>query len=105
IWDGRSWTPDVAEEREALGRLTFLFAKPLPRAAVIADLKDGAVLRPRAREIALGLVDRYGEETEPEPYHRASWALVRRPYLNPFQYRYALLQSEHAHHLAPDRQE
>src|SRR5262249_2487780 len=30
IWDGRPWTPEVAEEREALGRLAFLFAKPLP---------------------------------------------------------------------------
>jgi cytochrome c-type biogenesis protein CcmH/NrfG len=50
-------------------------------------------------------VDRYHEQTDPEPYHRASWALVRQPYLNTFQYRFALLQAEHACRLAPDRQE
>jgi hypothetical protein len=105
IWDGRPWTPEAPEEREALGRLAFLFAKPLPRAAVDADLRDGAVLRPRAREIALGLVERYHEETDPETYHRASWALVRQPYLNAFQYLFALLQAEQARRLAPDRQE
>jgi WD40 repeat protein len=105
IWDGRSWTPDAAEEREALGRLTFLFAKPLPRAAAIADLQGSAFLRPRAREFALGLVGRYHQETDPEAYHRASWALVRKPYLNAFQYHFALLQAEEARRLAPDRQE
>jgi WD40 repeat protein len=105
IWDGRPWTPDAPEEREALGRLAFLFAKPLPRAAVVADLQGSAVLRPRAREIALGLVDRYREETDPEAYHRASWALVRQPYLNAFQYHFAQLQAEEACRLAPDRQE
>jgi tetratricopeptide (TPR) repeat protein len=104
IWDGRPWTPDAAEEREALGRLAFLFSRPLPRAAVIADLQGSAVLRRRAREIALGLVDRYREETDPEAYHRASWGLVRRPYLNAFQYRFALLQAEHADHLARDHE-
>jgi hypothetical protein len=103
IWDARPWAPDAAEEREALGRLAFLFARPLPRAAVIADLKGSAVLRPRAREIALSLVDRYHEETDPEAYHRASWALVRRPYLNAFQYRFALLQAEHACRLPPGK--
>src|SRR5262249_23816375 len=105
IWDGRPWTPDAAEEREALGRLAFLFARPLPHAAVGAELKDCAVLRPPAREIAMGLGDRYHEETDPEPYHRASWALVRQPYLNAFQYHVALLQAKHACRLAPDRQE
>src|SRR5262249_26473627 len=105
IWEGRSWTPDGAEDREALGRLTFLFAKPLPRASVIASLKGSELLRPRARERALGLVDQYREEIDLETYPRASWALVRQPYLNAFQYRFALLQAEHACRLAPDRQE
>jgi tetratricopeptide (TPR) repeat protein len=34
-----------------------------------------------------------------------SWALVRQPYLNAIQYRFALLQAEHACRLAPDRPE
>ena len=50
-------------------------------------------------------MDRYHEETNPETCHRASWALVRQPYLNTFQYRFALLQAEHACRLARDRQE
>jgi predicted Zn-dependent protease len=50
-------------------------------------------------------VDGYHEETKPETYHRASWALVSQPYLNALQYRFALLQAEHARRLAPDRQE
>jgi hypothetical protein len=50
-------------------------------------------------------VDGYHEETKPETYHRASWAVVRQPYLNAFQYRFALLQAEHACRLDPDRQE
>jgi predicted Zn-dependent protease len=49
--------------------------------------------------------DGYHEETNPETYHRESWALVRQPHLNAFQYRFALLLAEHACRLAPDRQE
>jgi WD40 repeat protein len=105
IWDARPWIPEAAEEREALGRISSLFARPLPRADVVAELKGSEFLRPRARAIALGLVDRYHEETKPEIYHRESWALVCQPYLNAIQYRFALLQAEHACRLAPDRQE
>jgi cytochrome c-type biogenesis protein CcmH/NrfG len=105
LWDARPWTPDAAIEREALGLLDSLFAKPLCRADVIEYLRNARTIRPRARELALSLVDRYHEETDPEAYHRESWALVRQPYLNAIQYRLALLQAEHARRLAPDRQE
>jgi predicted Zn-dependent protease len=50
-------------------------------------------------------VDRSHEETDPETYHRASWTLVRQPYLKAFKYRFALLQAGEACRLAPDRQE
>jgi hypothetical protein len=105
LWDARPWTPEAAIEREALGLLDSLFAKPLRKADVIDYLKNEPTIRPRARQPALALVDRYHEETNPETYHRESWALVRQPYLNAFQYRFALLQAEHASRLAPDRQE
>jgi tetratricopeptide (TPR) repeat protein len=49
-------------------------------------------------------VDCYREETDPETYHKESWALVRQPYLNAIQYGFALLQAKHACHLAPDRE-
>jgi hypothetical protein len=105
VWDARPWTPDAAIEREALGLLDSLFAKPLRKADVIDYLRNAPTIRPRARDLALSLVDGYHEETNPETYHKASWALVRQPYLNAFQYRFALLQAEHACRLAPDRQE
>jgi dipeptidyl aminopeptidase/acylaminoacyl peptidase len=105
LWDARPWTPEAAIEREALGLLNSLFAKPLRKADVIDYLKSSPTIRPLARQLALSLVDRYHEETNPETYHRASWAVVRQPYLNAFQYRFALVQAEHACRLAPVRQE
>jgi WD40 repeat protein len=105
LWDARPWTPEAAIEREALGLLDSLFARPLRKADVIDYLKNALTIRPRARQLALSLVDGYHEETKPEIYHQESWALVRQPYLNAIQYRFALLQAEHACRLAPDRQE
>jgi WD40 repeat protein len=103
IWDGRPWTSEAVFEREALGRLEFLFRKPLCKADVLDYLRNAPPLRPQARQLALSLVDRCHEETDPERYHQASWALVRQPYLNAFQYRFALRQAETACRLAPER--
>jgi WD40 repeat protein len=106
IWDGRPWTPEVAFEaaleREALGLLDFLFARPLRKADVLDYLQDSPMLRPQARQLALSLVDRYREETDPEKYHQASQAIVCQLYLNVSQYRFALKQAEAACRLAPD---
>jgi WD40 repeat protein/serine/threonine protein kinase len=104
LWDARPWTPDAAFEREAVGLLDSLFARPLRKADVIDYLRNESTIRPPARQLALTLVNRYHEETNPETYHQESWALVRQPYLNAFQYRFALLQAEHACRVAPDRQ-
>jgi WD40 repeat protein len=105
LWDARPWTPEAAIEREAVGLLDSLFAMPLCKADVMDYLRSSPTIRPRARQLALSLVDGYHEETKPETYHQASWALARQPYLNTFQYRFALLQAEHACRLAPDRPE
>jgi WD40 repeat protein/serine/threonine protein kinase len=105
FWDARPWTPEVVIEREAVGLLDSLFAKPLRKADVLDYLRNAPTIRPRARQLALSLVAGYHEETNPEIYHQESWALVRQPYLNAIQYRFALLQAEHACSLAPDRQE
>ena len=103
VWDARPWTSDAALEREALGLLDFLFiARPLRKVDALDYVRNSATLRPQARQLAQSLVDRYREETDPEKYHQASWAIVRQPYLNAFQYRFALLQAEHARRLAPD---
>jgi tetratricopeptide (TPR) repeat protein len=103
VWDARPMTRDDGEVREALGLLEFLFAKPLCQADIIALLRRSATIRPRARELALSLAQSYHEEKAPEPYHKASWAVVRRPYLNVFQYGVALLQAEQACRLLPDK--
>jgi WD40 repeat protein len=103
LWDARPWTPEAAIEREALGLLDSLFAKPLCKADVTDYLRHAPTIRPRARQLALSLMDGYHEETKPETYHRESWALVRQPYLNAVQYRFALLQAEHACRLLPGK--
>jgi predicted NACHT family NTPase len=105
VWDARPWTSEAAVEREVLGLLDSLFAKPLRKDDVLDYLRNAPTIRPRARQLALSLVGRYHEETNPEIYHQESWALVRQPYLNSFQYRFALLQAEHACRLARDRQD
>jgi hypothetical protein len=101
IWDARPLTPELGVEREALGLLEYLFAKPLRKADVRDYLRDSPTIRPEARQLALSLVERYREEDNPDAYHRAAWAVVRQRYLNPFQYRFALRQADTARQLAP----
>src|SRR5205085_475627 len=90
IWDGRPWTPVAGIQREALGLLDFLFAKPLSKADVLEFLSRLPGIRPEARQLALGWADRYPEETDPERYHRAARRVTRVRYLNDFQYQFAL---------------
>ena len=52
LWDARPWTPDAAIEREAVGLLDSLFAKPLRKADVVDYLKNSPTIRPRARQLA-----------------------------------------------------
>jgi tetratricopeptide (TPR) repeat protein len=106
IRDARPWDPlEAATEREALGLLDFLFSRPLCAADVAQFLRTSQMITQRARGRALTLAQRYHEEADPARYGHASWAIVRQPYLNVFQYRFALLQAEQACRLAPDRQE
>ena len=101
--DARPLTPEVGVEREAVGLLEFLFAKPLCRAAVVEHLHNSSTIRPQVRQKALSLVSRYREETDAERFHRPSWALVSQRYLNASQYRFALRQAETARRLAPEQ--
>jgi WD40 repeat protein/serine/threonine protein kinase len=103
FWDARPLGPDAVVEREALGLLEFLFAKPLCKADVIDHLRNSPTISEPARQLALEVVDRYHEETDPERYHRAAWAVARQRYLNANQYRFALRQAKAACRLAPDR--
>jgi tetratricopeptide (TPR) repeat protein len=101
MWDARPLTAERVGEREALGLLAFLYAKPLSKEHVLEFLNTSPTLRPQVRKLALTLSLRYQEEKDPERYHQAAWALLRQPYLNDIQYRYALRQSETACHLLP----
>jgi tetratricopeptide (TPR) repeat protein len=84
-----------------LGRLDFLFTKPLRSADVLDYLKNATGITPKARRMTLEMVDRYHEETDPERYWQASSAVVRKQYLNAFQYGFALQQARAACELAP----
>ncbi len=48
---------------------------------------------PRCANEPLDLAERYRDEQQAEPYHRASRALVRQPYLNRAQYHFGLRQA------------
>jgi WD40 repeat protein/serine/threonine protein kinase len=106
VWDARLGNqPTALAEREALGLLDFLFTKPLCKADVRHYLGASPTISQQARQIALSLLEGYHEEKDSEAYQQASWAIVRQPHFNAFQYRFALLQAEHACRLAPDRQD
>jgi WD40 repeat protein len=103
IWDTRPWTAEVVAEREAVGLLNCLFAKPLCQADVLDYVQNARTISPRARQTAKALVGRYREEADPERYYQASRAIVRQPHLNRVQYDFALRQARTACRLAPDK--
>jgi WD40 repeat protein/serine/threonine protein kinase/Flp pilus assembly protein TadD len=105
VWDARPASVDGQLEREALGALEALFARPLCRADAREHLGGLRTVRPEARQSALALVDRYREESNPDVYYQAGWSVARQGYLNPLQYAFALRQAETACRLAPARAE
>jgi hypothetical protein len=102
VFDARPLTPAILVEREALGLLEFLYAKPLRQADVIEHLKNSPTITPAARQRALALVEGYREEADPERYYQASRALLRQPNLNRIQYHFALRQALTACERAPE---
>jgi eukaryotic-like serine/threonine-protein kinase len=59
IWDARPLSQEVRVEREALGLLEYLFAKPLAKQEVIARLRNDGTISDAVRRQALVLVQRY----------------------------------------------
>jgi WD40 repeat protein len=96
VFDARPQTPEITAEREALGLLEFLITRPLRQADVIEHLQRSPTIPLAVRRMALDLVERYREETDPELFFQASWAIVRQPYLNAIQYDFALRQARTA---------
>src|SRR5262249_60711433 len=56
VFDARPLTPEILAEREALGQLEFLYARPLRQADVIEHLNNSPTITPAARQRALALV-------------------------------------------------
>ncbi|MEX2139327.1 MAG: protein kinase [Pirellulales bacterium] len=102
FWDTRRWTVQAAAEREAVGLLDSLFAKPLRKADVIEYLKKSPAIRPEARQMALAWVERYHEETDAKTYHDAAEPVIRHPNSNALMCEFAVAQMETACELAPD---
>jgi WD40 repeat protein/serine/threonine protein kinase len=101
VWDSRPLTSELRAEREALALLDFYFSRPLRRDDVREYLGGSMALSPAARERALALVDHYPEETDPERFYRASWAVLCRPGLSAVQSRFALRQAQAARGRCP----
>jgi tetratricopeptide (TPR) repeat protein len=102
LWDAREWRPQIEAEAEALGLLQSLFTRPLPASEVRAAVERQAILSDDARRLALELLPRFREETDPKKYHDGAWPVLRHPYANAVMYREALAQAEAASRLAPD---
>jgi WD40 repeat protein/serine/threonine protein kinase len=93
LWDARPVTPEAGAEVEAVGLLDSLFARPLPRAEVIAAVRRDKTIGDATRQAALALVDRYAEETDARKYNAAAWPVVRQPYANAVVREFALAQA------------
>jgi WD40 repeat protein/serine/threonine protein kinase len=101
VWDAQPLTPQLLAQREALGLVEFLFARPLRKADVLAGLRSAPAISPEVRPMALALVERYQEETDPQKYHAAAWPVVRHPYANSIMCQFALVQMSAACERAP----
>jgi WD40 repeat protein len=105
IWDARPLAPEAAFEREALGLLDFLFAKPVAKAEIIAYLKSSSSIRPQARQTALALAECFKEEADAQKYYAAAWSVIRHPYSNVFMCQSALAQMNAACARAPNNEQ
>jgi hypothetical protein len=103
LWDARPLSPKVKAEVEAVGLLDTLFAKPLPRSAVLAAIQKQGIVTDAARKKALELAGRFREETDPKKYHAAAWPVLRHPYANAFMVQTALAQMKAASEKAPGK--
>ena len=102
VWDARPTSQEAAEEREAIGELRFLFSRPLSKTDVSRYLRESTDMRDSASKLARSLIHLYTAETDVNRYHASSRKVVRNPYLNAQQYRFALRQANTACSLQPD---
>jgi WD40 repeat protein len=65
IWDARALMPELGDQLEAQGRISFLLARPLSPQQVRACLVSDSSIRSSVRERALSLVDAYQASAAP----------------------------------------
>jgi WD40 repeat protein len=102
VWDAQPLTSQLLAQREALGLVEFLFARPLRKADVMNYLQSAPALSPRVRQLALVLSERYQEEIAPKKYHDAAWPVIRHPYANVLVCEIARAQMKAACERAPE---
>jgi hypothetical protein len=101
VWDARPLDPDVLAEREALGLVDFLFARPLRKTVVIDYLRSTPAINSKVRRESLVLAEHHFEETDPRTFHAAAWPVIRHPYANAFACQFARAQMAAACERAP----
>jgi WD40 repeat protein len=100
VWETRT-TAAGAELRLAAATVAELFARPLPRRQVVAQVRKAAWLTSSARDLAVSLANHHSETGDPESFRRASRAVTERPGLSTEMYRQANDQALEAWRLAP----
>jgi tetratricopeptide (TPR) repeat protein len=99
IWDATPLTPEARAEREAIGLLEFLFAKPLTQENVLKAVRGNRTINEEVRERALVLARRW--QPDPELLKSACWAVVRHPGGAASRYEQALGWAEAACRIRP----
>jgi WD40 repeat protein/tRNA A-37 threonylcarbamoyl transferase component Bud32 len=102
VWDAQTLTPQLLAERESVGLVEFLFARPLRKADVMNYLQSAPALSSQVRQLALVLAERYREEADPKKYYDAAWPVIRHPYASILVCEFARAQMEAACERAPE---
>src|SRR5262249_30247227 len=100
IVDARPWTPQSQVEQEVRGLVEGLFARPLLREDVLAQVRDHKGISDVVRRQAQELAGRYRDD--PTRFNQASRDVVRHRDAPPALYRQALGWAQTACRLAPD---
>jgi WD40 repeat protein len=101
IRDARPLSPEVAVEREAVGLVDFLFAEPLRKDEVRERIRTDPSISEAVRQHALAILEPAVDD--PDRFHAASRAILRRPNAADTEYRDALHWAETACGLDPER--
>jgi WD40 repeat protein len=101
VWDARPWTAELAAEREAVGLVEFLFARPLPKQKVLERVRTDRTISEPVRREAVAIVERAADD--PDRFDAASREILRPPGAPAAEYRNALDWAETACRLDPGR--